>query len=80
MHAEAVDEGDILAGDAGGLQLLQQDRQDDVVGRRAGDVGEDDGDGIVRPYQLGQGPRAYRVGQGLADSFAWVGERGQPFR
>ena len=40
-------DGDVLAGDAAGFEALQQGRQDDWIGRGAGDVAHGNGGGLL---------------------------------
>ena len=64
VRAKRVAKQNVLRRDMG--QLLQHCWQQDVVGRGARDVAEDDGDAVLRPGKFAQGTRLQRRAQGVA--------------
>ncbi len=72
VRAERIEQGDVLAGDAGGFQFGQQDGQNALIGRGAGNVGVDDRHALPRPDQLAQWGAADRLRQRLLQGGALI--------
>jgi hypothetical protein len=64
MQADGDDHGDALVGDAAGVQLIEQRRDEDAVGARARQIGDGDDGGRARPR--GDRFAAGRSGMGVA--------------
>ncbi len=76
MRAELVEEGDLVALNAVGMEVFQQPRDDAVVGSGAGDVREEDRDPGAGAEGVGQGRRPHGMGERVEEGALFVRQSG----
>jgi len=75
VGAQAVEQGDVLPPDAAQLKLCEDDGEQPVVGRGAGDVRVDNDDCHARSEPVPQRRAADRVAEGLPDGGGFIRQR-----